>query len=73
MSVNKRRHAVGICGRQKIRPGRAHNGHAPDAVRPEYRGENPGRKENFTRKFSAKSDWPIRPIACRLGDLSPHD
>jgi hypothetical protein len=46
----------GFAGDKKIRPGRAHNDHAPDAVGREYRGERRGRKEYFTRKFSAKSD-----------------
>jgi hypothetical protein len=56
-------HAGDSRGDKKIRPGRAHNGRAPDAVRREYRGEKRRRKGYFTRKFSAKSDWanPVNP------------
>jgi len=49
MSVTKRPPRGGLAGDKKIRSGRAHNGHAPDAVRREYRGEVRARKEYFTR------------------------
>src|SRR6476646_7739405 len=56
MSISKWPPRRGLAGDKKIRPGRAHNDHAPDAVGREYRGERRGRKEFFTRRLGAKSD-----------------